>query len=572
MIAPLILIRRRLIRALVLATALALALALVAAPARAQQGPPVLVLYDAPAGQAFEKLGRAYAIMLANLLGHWDAKLAVQPVQSYQAGAVESYQATFYLGSHYDNPLPQAFLQDVARTSRTVVWFRYNLWQLASQAGVDFAARFGFRWLGLRGLEGDPAAATPDFFDTVHYQGQALRKYYAFDAVGQRVFADPDLGLTEIVDPDRAQVRAQIENRATSVNAPYAIRAGNFWYVADIPFSYIGPRDRYLAVADLLHDMLGQVEPTASTPRALVRLEDVSAMTESSHLGSLARLFQDWQNPSTGAREPIPFSIALIGRYRDPLGVYNGGVAVDIRLRQAKVLRAALDDALARGGRLVMHGWTHQYSNIRNPWSAVSGDDFEFWDVVGNQVLPRDQLRDWRSYFDNAVKELTGAGYTAFAFETPHYQASPRAYRVSAERFRTAYERAFYYTADTPRLNVSTADRDFAVGQFFPYPLVRDWYGRKVLPENLGNIEYDISAIDPSSNIQYGWEELAINASVLRAVVRDGVASFFFHPFWLGRFVRPDGTVYPITALDDLKKLLASMQALGYRFVDPTTL
>lgn len=219
-----------------------------------------------------------------------------------------------------------------------------------------------------------------------------------------------------------------------------------------------------------------------------------------------------------------------------------------------------------------MHGWTHQYSNVRNPWSGVSGDDFEFWDIVGNRPLPKDSLRDWRSYIDSGIKELTGAGYSAFAFEMPHYRASPRAYRAVAERFRVGYERVHYYTSESPVLDPTSSARDFAVGQFFPYPIKRDWYGRKVLPENLGNIEYDISAIDPSSNLSYGWEELARNAEVLHAVVRDGTASFFFHPFWLGTFVRPDGGVYPIDALGDLRRLLTTINALGFRFVDPTTL
>ena len=564
---------QRLFAALLFAFGLALGLMLVSSPVRAQQGPSVLVLYDAPATSPFAKLGRAYAIMLANLLGRWDAKVVLQPVETYQAGAVNGYKAAFYLGSHYDNPLPVAFLNDVATTSSTIVWFRYNLWQFARATGQDPATRFGFRFVSNRGLEGDPGAATPDFFDTVHYKGRALRKYYAFDSVAQRVFADPDVGLTEVVDPTRIQVMAEIENRAQATRAPYALKAGNFWYVADLPFSYIGPRDRYLAIADLLHDIVAPGAVPATAPRqALVRLEDVSAITEPAHLGTLAAVMQQWKDPSTGAATPVPFSIALIPRYRDPLGIYNGGVAMEVRLRNATALRTALNDAFARGGRLVMHGWTHQYLNVRNPWSAVSGDDFEFWDIVANRTLPKDQLRDWRGYIDNGIKELTGVGYTPFAFETPHYQASPRAYQVMAERFRQVYERAVYYTSDSPVLDPSAANRDFAVGQFFPYPLVRDWYGRRVLPENLGNIEYDISAIDPSSNVTYRWEDLALNAEVLHAVVRDGVASFFFHPFWLGSFSRPDGSAYPIDGLGDFKRLLAAITALGFRFMDPTTL
>ena len=564
-------IRRRVLAVMMFALALGAALSLIATPVRAQQGPSVLVLYDAPAG-SFAKLGRAYAIMLANLLGRWDSKVVLQPVETYQAGTVNGYRATFYLGSHYDNPLPSALLNDVATTSSTVVWFRYNLWQLARVAGFDSSSKFGFRFVANRGLAGDPAAATPDFFDTVHYRGQALRKHYAFDANNYRVFADPDIGLTEITDPGRAQAVAEIENRAQATRAPYVVRSGNFWYVADLPLSYIGPRDRYLALADLLHDIVAPGAVAGTPRRALVRLEDVSTLTDPNHLGTLARLMQQWQDPTSGAATPIPFSVALIPRYRDPLGVYNGGAAMDIRLRNATALKTAVNDALARGGRLVMHGWTHQYSNVRNPWSAVSGDDFEFWDIVGNKPLPKDQLRDWRSYLDSGIKELSGAGYTAFAFEVPHYQASPRAYRAIAERFRVSYERAFYYTSESPVLDPSASNRDFAVGQFFPYPITRDWYGRKVLPENLGNIEYDISAIDPSSNIRYTWEDLAQNAAVLNAVVRDGVASFFFHPFWLESFFRPDGSAYPIDGLGDFSKLLAAIHALGFRFIDPTTL
>ena len=437
-----------------LAVVIALALALASLPVRAQQPPPVLVLYDAPAASPYSKLGRAYAIMLANLLGRWDSPVVTQPVETYRAGTISGYRATFYLGSHYDNPLPAALLADLSTTSNPVVWFRYNLWQLTQTTGLDLAARFGFRFVSNRGLEGDPAAATPDFFDTVHYRGQALTKYYAFDPAANQVFADPDIGLTEVIDPGRVRVHAEIENRANGQRAPYVLQAGNFWYVADMPFSYIGPRDRYLAVADLLHEVMATNPAELSGPRqALLRLEDVSAITEPAHLATLAALMQQWQDPVTGAAAQIPFSIALISRYRDPLGIYNGGVSQEIRLRNAKALRAALNDALARGGRLVMHGWTHQYSNVRNPWSGVSGDDFEFWDIVGNRPLPKDSLRDWRSYIDSGIKELTGAGYSAFAFEMPHYRASPRAYRAVAERFRVGYERVHYYTSESPVLD-----------------------------------------------------------------------------------------------------------------------
>ena len=54
------------------AFAIAMLLALGFAPAQAQTvAPKTLVLYDAPPGTEFEKLGMGYAIMLRNLLGHF---------------------------------------------------------------------------------------------------------------------------------------------------------------------------------------------------------------------------------------------------------------------------------------------------------------------------------------------------------------------------------------------------------------------------------------------------------------------------------------------------------------------
>src|SRR5206468_6938995 len=72
-------------------------------------GPRTLVLYDAPAGDEYQKLGFSYAIMLRNLLGHFDAAVDLVPVEKYGAGMIEAHAATFYLGASYDNRLPDTF-------------------------------------------------------------------------------------------------------------------------------------------------------------------------------------------------------------------------------------------------------------------------------------------------------------------------------------------------------------------------------------------------------------------------------------------------------------------------------
>ena len=89
------------------AFAIAVMLTMGFGPAQAQTvQPKVLVLYDAPAGTEFEKLGMGYAIMLRNLLGHFDAQVDLVPVQTYTAGKVNAYDATFYLGASYELTLP----------------------------------------------------------------------------------------------------------------------------------------------------------------------------------------------------------------------------------------------------------------------------------------------------------------------------------------------------------------------------------------------------------------------------------------------------------------------------------
>ena len=60
----------------------------------------------------------------------------------------DHYSALIYLGSTYDEPLPEALLDDVLRTRTPVMWVNENISQLTQRAG-DFAATYGWepaRW------------------------------------------------------------------------------------------------------------------------------------------------------------------------------------------------------------------------------------------------------------------------------------------------------------------------------------------------------------------------------------------------------------------------------------------
>jgi uncharacterized protein YdaL len=532
------------------------AMAVPAAISHSAHAAGALVLYDYRPADPFGKLGKAYAIMLRNLLGHFDIPVDLVPVNSYTTGSIETHDATFYLGAFYDNQVPSTFLTDVAATQKPVVWFKHNIWQLAWNPAYNFTTRYGITFNSLRGMNAAPSAAdpAPGFFDTISYGGKQMVKYYSYDTATSTVFADPEMGHATVADPALAQVIAPVRNSRTGEEIPYVIRAGNFWYVADVPFSYIGPRDRYLALCDLLHDMLGVQH--AVERRAMVRLEDVGAKVSQT---AMQQLTDDLR--ARNAPNGIPFSIAVIPFYRDPLGAYTGGTPEQIRANTAGAvtLRNSLNYARTRGGSFVMHGYTHQYEAQRNPWSGVSADDFEMWNIVTNrptysatQALAR--LRAGRT-------DLASINITAYAWETPHYHASPVVSRAVPQVFPTAYQRAVYYTDD----NGSLTNGEYAVGQFFPYIIQSDYYGQYTLPENLGNIEYDISSIDPSSNVVYTAQDILTNADYAQ-VIRDGFASFFFHPFWL----EPGLPV--TTGRADFQRVLDGITAMGYTWVGGASL
>lgn len=234
-----------------------------------------------------------------------------------------------------------------------------------------------------------------------------------------------------------------------------------------------------------------------------------------------------------------------------------------IPLSQAPNLKKSLNYAISRGGEVVQHGYTHQYSNIPNPYSGVTGDDLEFWDAVRNQPLPEDSIAFTTDRIQAGRNDLSSNGYEPVAWETPHYQASALSMKAVPAIYAKTYQRAVYYTADAPDFNAAKG-KDFSVGQFFPYMIKRDHYGQKVIPENLGNFEYDLSATFGGSNLVYSWQDIQKNAEYAMAV-RDGFGSFFFHPFLLDKDLN-------LPALKDLQSLVKAMTALGYRWTSPSAL
>jgi uncharacterized protein YdaL len=462
--------------------------------------------------------------MVANLASHFGAWTA-EPVSSYATGDVNRYTATIYIGSTYDEPVPAAFLSDVTTTTRPVVWAYDNIWELTN-SDPTFETDYGWMW----------SQFDTSVVSSVRYKGRSLTRDGTSNQAGIMAYS--------AVDPAKVQVLAEAV-RADGTTFPWAIRSRNLTYIGEIPFTFFRESDRMMAFEDLLFDALAPA--TAERHRAIVRLEDINPESDPAGLRAAADyLF------SKGVR----FGFGVSPRYLDPLGVDHNGKSTTVRLNARPALVSALRYLQSKGGTMIEHGWTHQYSSVRNPYTAVTGDDFEFYRVTENAdhsltfqgPLPEDSAAWADSRLDGAANDFRVAGLaTPSIFEFPHYFGSVVDYARAGLRFATRWERSIYPFGVLTR---SPPDYSRVTGQLFPY-VVEDVYGTKVLPENLGNVA------EPFFQFPARLPAEIVADAARNLVVRDGVASFYFHPF---------------LDVSLLRETVEGIQGLGYTFVDPNTL
>lgn len=489
------------------------------ADAAPQAGTSALVLYDSTGPYAW--LGEIYAVETANLAGHFGS-VTRKKVTQYAAGDIAKYTATIYIGSTYDEPLPASFLADVRTATRPVLWVNNNIWQLTA-ADPTFGTTYGWMWSGF-----DSRAVTG-----VTYKGTKLTR--------SPLDNEPIMGSV-VYDATKAKVLATAVG-ANGTTMPWAIRSKSLTYVGEIPYSYISETDRYLVWSDLLFDALAPTTPERH--RAMIRLEDIGPTTDPAQLRNIADYLY-------GKR--IKFSMATYSWYRDPLGAENG-TPMSLLMAQAPQVVAAIKYAQARGGTLIQHGRTHQLDSIANPYDGVSGNDFEFYrahvdaadaviydgpvagDSTANAVA---RIRAGRSDFASAGLSVSNI------WEFPHYAASEADYTAVRQLGLVGYDRRLYFPHDAK----GRPDASRATGQFFPYDVV-DVYGTKVLPENMGNYEPQPYNQHPAVLIP----EL-VNRARTALVVRDGFASFFYHPY---------------NGLAPLKQLVEGVNGIGrYTWVGPS--
>jgi uncharacterized protein YdaL len=517
-----------------------------------------LVLYDTT--DTYGWLGELYGLAAGNLASHFGTVTA-EPVVSYTAGQMASYTSVVYLGSTYNEPVPSAFLNDVLADTTPVVWAGDNVWQLSGAYGSDadnaFIAKYGW----------DPSSSWFDTGDTIthiDYKGQRLTR----DGADQGGILAPHiadatkvsvLASGECVDTTGAPTAcASIAQTNGATSVPWALRSANLTYVGEVPFAYISESDRYLAFADL---MFAADAPTAPAKhQAMVRLEDVNPSSDPSEI----RADADYLSSVN-----VPFSIGVVPVYTDPNGTYDNGVPQTMTLAQTPALVSALKYAQSKGGTIIEHGYTHQYSTVANPYDGVTADDFEFYRsqcsvtqnppyqyeapcqntdwVILEGPVPNDSQAWARNRATTGLSLMQQAGFHPNIWETPHYSASAVDYAGIDSVFSTRYERELFFGGQLS----GNVDLTHVFGQFYPF-LVHDAYGTTVVPEDLGNYEPEMANNHPPRLAA----DIIANAQA-NLVMTQGVASFFFHPY------------YPI---DQLKTIVAGIQGLGYTFASPATI
>lgn len=563
-------------------------------------GKCVQVFYDNSTDPIY-KFSRTHALMLLNLLGHFpEYQQIIGPIELYKKGNLDRCHASFYIGSFYDNPLPQDFLMDFKSTTRQVVWMGYNFWQL----GAEFEAAFGYKDYIFTTLDyANPTSdGKPGFFRDVIYKGEMFHKFSTWGSVPPPENMIPPANPQGPLPPPPAQalvaafevtklsnktsavseVMAEIKHSFTGETIPWAIRAQNKFYVVESPFSFIHEADRYLVFADLLFDFL-KAEPKDNSKNAVLRLEDIHAYVELNYLEEAVNILKN--------RSVTPH-ISIIPIFKDPFfSVARDDMRAEIRMEEVPQFASLVQRYKSEGSVFIWHGITHQYNEVKNPFSASSGDDYEFWDFIKNSPVAEDSVNFVLDKFENGFNSLKQFAIAPQIWLGPHYHASALDNVMFGKMFKWVIGRGVYsdftvsglkviektkpISFDVENLDTTQNRQDFFAalqvnavpgfkqfGQIYPYEIYGNIYGQNVIPENLGNVQpYLNNQVINTRDVTRILEDAKRNL-----ILRDVWASVFYHPFLLDPVLNAENA-NPAEP-KDLDRLVSGLQTLGYKFIN----
>lgn len=564
-------------------------------------GKCIQVFYDSSADPMY-KFGRIHGLMLTNLLGHFPQyQRILGPIENYKKNNLDRCMASFYIGSVYNNSLPQDFLNDFKTTNRQVVWLGYNFWQL----GADFENIFGYKdyiftTLDYTNLTTD---GKPGFFRDVLYKGEVFTKFSTWISTPPPATSMPAVSVTNPTAPvplqtlvapfevtklftktnDNSVTLAETRHSFTNEVIPWAIQAKNRFFVTESPFSFIHEADRYFVFADLLFDFLKE-QPKHSSKSALLRLEDIHPMIEQNYLDEAVTILR---------RNSVVPHMTMIPVFRDPLFevVREGDTRVQIRMEEQPNYMNLIQRYKNEGTVFIWHGVTHQYRDIKNPFTGCSGDDYEFWDSILNKPITEDSTQYVLSKLEDGFNSFQRFSIVPMTWVTPHYHGSALDNVLFGQIFKWIIGRGVYVdsavsglknwsssdkvgfslnskTDAFERLNyllnvkVETDPNGTQFGQLFPYEIYGNIYNQNVIPENLGNVQPYLS----NQVVHTRTVDMILADAKRNLVLRDVWASVFYHPFLLDPALNTENA--DPTKSKDLERLVVGLKSLGYQFVN----
>jgi hypothetical protein len=416
-----------------------------------------------------------YSQEVERLVRHFTPNSTAVSTGQYAKRQLFDFDRVVVVCPDFGTSLSSELLNDLAQANRPVLWLGYGLNQLP----VDLGATFGF----------SPGQVTQENVPRwVEYRGQRYparpSDYYPVRTVGSN-----------------ARVLATYGGNGTPV--PYIVRGNNLWYVNGLPTASGNYPNRqedapFLVFTDALHDFFGT--SVSASQQAVIRLEDVSVHIPPARLMKVINYLHS---------KRIPFAMGVIPAQR-----LEDGRIVELGDRPdfVRVLRYAQD----HGGTIVLHGYHHTFG---------SGEDYEFWDEKRHAPIAGETWDMYARKVEDGIRIMRDQGIEPRLWETPHYAASPLAYRVFSHYFSHAIENR-------------------RTDPWLPYPSGPDEYGQKLIPETIGYI-------DPAKDRPV--ETQLQRASTLR-IVRDSWAVGFYHP-----------ANVPLTKLESL---VEGLQRQGYTFAD----
>lgn len=504
-------------------------------------GKCIQVFYDKSTDPNYTT-GRGYALMLLNLLGHFpEFQQVTGPIELYQKGDLERCHATFYVGSFYNNVLPAAFIGDYLTTTKRVIWVGYSVWQL----GLEFENTFGYSstvsFTALDSVNKTPDGK-PSYFRDIIYKGETFTKYGQWkDATNTTFVASPEMVKFQSKLSDKATVMATAKHSFTNEVLPWALKSGNKYYVAEIPFSYVHEGDRYLVFADLLFDFLDQ-QPKSAKKYALIRLEDVNPMSDQGLLDKAMGILKKhtvvphialtpvYETPTQTVRmENSPLFLNLMQRYNEEGSVYlwrgnKSPYVASAPTATMAELQASMEDgftSLKQAG-IAPKFWVNPLYTGSTLDNIMTGKVFQW--IVGRGT-----------FVDTKIKPLT----------TPPLDLTFDLTDASRTQARTDY---------LSKVVAVDTGNAISFGQYFPFEIYGNQYGQKVVPENLGNVT------PGTRNVA------AILADAKRnLVLRDIWASMYYHPYLLSGTLNPENANPAVPT--DLENAITGLKTLGYEFV-----